>query len=274
MPQAVQTLVGRAQLSLNDLLSHVHSGIAKVEAATGLSQKFNSLLEKVHYLFDKAVHQAEEVETPVELVKTGFEFGTLIHKIEHLSHKAVKSITAAAQPLQLLALAAEVQKVREKVLGAMHQGLEEIKTVETAVLGFSVVSKICNILAWIQQLGLFSHAKHSAAHGGRMTTIGSFSYLGSAILELVDEIRQQTSTLKVGKAFLNSIGALLGVVLIYTVSVKLHVLLLILTLASLLLSFATKEKEPEHHKYVTKDHESVELPSSPKEFELPEIQTA
>lgn len=278
MPEQVQTLVGRAESSFSGILSHVQSGIEKVEAATGISEKFNAALEKTKHLFEKAVHGAEEIEAPVELVKTGFEFGTFVHKIEHLSHKIVGGVTAIAEPLQLLALAAEVQKVKDKVFKAMEHGFEEIKSFETAVLGFSVISKVCNILSWIQQLGIFSHAKHAAVHGGRLSTIGSFTYLMATIFELGKEAIAHTSPLKIGKAFLNSMVALLGAVLIFYISVKLHILLLILTVGSLSLNLATKEKEPEHHRYISKDHDSPELHTSSQdsktEFELVEIQTA
>jgi hypothetical protein len=155
-------------------------------------------------------------------------------------------MTGIGQSLSLITLMADVKKVAHTVFEATDHGVESIKAKETAVLGFSIMSKLCNLLSFLQKLGFFSPATaHAAAHGvahaSRVTLIGSFSYLMMTCIRLGSEIRNYSSALKLGKAALNFTIALLGLVLVFYISTKAHTLLLIMTASTLLLSLLTRE---------------------------------
>jgi len=250
-PKEAKALYGRASTTVNDILSEIRAGIEKMETATGISQKFSQVAEKANKIFEKVVHRVEALETHAELVMTGFEMGTLVHRIEEISHSAAKGMGAVVQPIQLIILVDEVKKVAHHVLSAVQDGVETVKAKEMAVLGFSIMSKLCNLLSFLQKLGLFSHATaHATAHGiahvSRVTLIGSFSYLMMTLVQLGNELRNYSSVPKLVKAFLNITIALLGLALVFYVSTKAHVLLLILTASTLLLSLLTKDHEEAH----------------------------
>lgn len=190
----------------------------------------SSILSKVNAVFDKMVAQVQHLHMPLWLAETTAEWGKFIPSIEEYSHAAFNHLTMISQPLQTITLVGDLKKAIELGLGSKELTL---KPVEISDLGFSIVMRLCNTITWLQNTGLITPA---AAAVWRFGLIGAFSVLLRASVQLGDNVLHYSSAMKLSIAFLNFTAAALAVYLIFQVSVKLHILSLMMTTGTLFLN--------------------------------------
>ena len=124
------------------------------------------------------------------------------------------------------------------VIVPLVQGVElTTKPAEMTDIGFSIVTRFCKTLTWLQNLGLITPA---IAAAWRISFIGIFCSLMSASIQLGDNALHYSSFLKLSKAFLNFTAAVLAVYLLFQISIPVQVLFLILMTATLFLSVITE----------------------------------
>lgn len=190
----------------------------------------SSTLSKVNAVFDKIVSQVKHLHMPLWFAETAAEWGKIIPSLEQYGQAAFSHLTLISQPLQMVTLAGDLKKMIQVGLGN-----EEItlKPEEITDLGFSMVVRLCNTITWLQNTGIITPA---AAAVWRFGFIGAFSALMGASFHLGNNVWNYSSALKLSIAFLNFSAAALAVYLIFQVSVKLHILSLMLTTGTLFLN--------------------------------------
>jgi hypothetical protein len=190
-------------------------------------------VSKVNAVFDKIISQVEHLHLPVAFAETIAEWGMFIPSAEEYSHAAFHHLTMISQPLQTMSLAGDLKKVIQ--LGLESKELT-LNPVEISDLGFSMVRRLCNTLAWLQNTGVITP---SAAAAWRFGIIGAFSSLLAASVQLGDNVLHYSSAMKLSIAFLNFTASALAVYLIFQVSTQLYILSLMMTTGTLFLNVAS-----------------------------------
>jgi hypothetical protein len=197
----------------------------------------SSPLAKVDAGFETTLRQIKTVEMPLTCIETGLEWGALVSSVEHYSSAALNHLTMWAQPAQIVTLIWDVKRVAQMTFASLVEGKEmTAKPAEITQLGFSIVTRFCKTLSWLQNLGVITPA---VAIAWRISFVGTFCALMGSSVQLGDNVLHYTSAAALAKAFLNFTVAMIAVYLLFQVSVHLQVLSLILTTGTLFLSVAT-----------------------------------
>jgi hypothetical protein len=197
----------------------------------------SSTLGKVDAGFEATLRQIKAVEMPLTCIETGLEWSALVSSVEHFTSSALHHLTQWAQPAQIVTLIWDVKRVAQMTFASLVEGKEmTAKPTEITQLGFSIVTRFCKTLTWMQNLGLITPA---VAMAWRISFVGTLCALMGSSVQLGDNVLHYTSAAELAKAFLNFSVAVIAVYLLFQVSVHLQVLSLILTTGTLFLSVAT-----------------------------------
>ncbi len=220
-----------------DLVINSTNPICAATTHEKTSKAPQGISSRVNAVFERAIHYNEHLKNPLSFIATGLAWGGLIQSIEHYSGSALYFITEFTQPCQIITLINDVKKVSMLALGFGSEGKALIiKPAELTALGFSMISRCCKTLSWLQNLGMITPA---VAAAWRISFIGTVCSLMSASVDLGDNVVHYSSPLRLAKAFLNFTASAVAVYLFLQVSVQLHILFLMLTTGTLFLSVVT-----------------------------------
>jgi hypothetical protein len=211
------------------------------QAATELSlvERTKNAAEAV---FAKIEEKVEALENPLEFASLGLEWAALVEVLEHHAEVVADGLGKVTAPLKLVALVAKMKKVHKTFFAPSVAGAEPTKPSEVVSMGFSLVSSLCGVFSWLQKIGVLSPAVALAA---RLSLIGGLCSLVVAVVDLGENVKNYTTSLKLVKAFLNFAAAVFTVVLIVYAGAHLQLLLLMLGTGILILNVAAPDKEPE-----------------------------
>jgi hypothetical protein len=121
----------KSDLAINSTYTNSFEPSKAAQANPDISRKINASFERV-------VRQIEQLESPLRVIETSFEWSRLIESIEHYSDSALLFLSTAAQPYQIITLINDVKKVAFRSISEDKPLM--IKPAELSALGFSMIS--------------------------------------------------------------------------------------------------------------------------------------
>jgi hypothetical protein len=193
-------------------------------------------------VFAKIEEKVEALENPLEMASLGLEWAALVETLEHHAEVLADGLGKLTAPLKLVALVSKMKKIHKTFFKPAVEGSQPTKASDVVSMGFSLVSSLCGVFSWLQKIGVLSPA---AALAARLSLIGGLCSLVVALVDLGENVKNYTTSVKLVKAFLNFAAAVLTVVLIVYAGAHLQLLLLMLGTGILILNVAAPDKEPE-----------------------------
>ncbi len=195
---------------------------------------------KASAVFEIVKEKVESFETPLEAAGLALEWAGHVEVLHDKAEVLAERLGQITAPFALILMIAKVKSACKTIFGAAAEGADAPKLAGVMSTGFALMSSVCCALSWMQKMGMISPA---LALAGRASLLGGLCNLAASLIDLKESVKDLSINRKALKAVLNTVIALVSVVLVFYAAAYIQLLLLTLGTGSLILNAAAPESK-------------------------------